>query len=996
MSRKLWIACSLLLIILLVFASASAQEAGPRPESSSVNDEFVPGEMLVQFRPGVTPPQADNLLKAHGISRKGGIPALRVHLLRLPPGLPVEKAVEIFNRSPEVAYAEPNYLLQIVQASDGWQANQWAPQKIQAPEAWAQISNPVPVVIAVVDTGVDYRHSQLAPNMWANPAEGAGQPGVDDDGNGYIDDLRGWDFVNNDAQPLDDHFHGTHVAGIAAATQSALPNGMAGVCPFCQVMAVKAMDANGSGSLDVVASGITYATNNGARVINLSLGASIGTATLQNAVDYAWSHDVVVVAAAGNNGSNTLIYPAAYPNAMAIAATNSSDYRSCFSNYGSSTNPYVSVAAPGESIYSTVPLDANGLDAYATYSGTSMATPHVAGLAGLLLSQDPARSNAAVRDLIQATAIDLGPLGTDPFFGSGRIDALRSVVDDRSTTIPPAGLFSDSLTASGYAHARKLARDSNGALHLVWHTKDGDQYRVRYATSQDDGASWDIQPDVYSSAFETYHPAMTVDGGYVYAAFPSKTGPSASSYYQILFSRKPLAGGAWSPPVALMGGSYNAVRPDLYLDPVNGRLHLVASSLDDAQYLYYRASSDQGLSWDSLRQVNPSTSTTASNTRYAAVHANGSNVYLAARTVAKSLFTIYYLHTVRSTDGGQTWIDQTKISSYTALLTGEYGVSLAGVGDRLYMGYEVGGGLYFRRYDGAGWSNYQQLETAGAWPSITQAEDGQAWLVWENGDNLLLRHYTGSAWEPAQTVLSGNALNNGNYPNLKLGTSAGRVEWVYTACNGAPFRLVTDGIAAGGGPEPSPTPTNTPTATLTYTPTPTFTPTFTATFTPTDTPTATLTSSPTPTFTPTFTPTDTPTATQTHTPTAMFTPTFTATATATSDPSAMHVGDLDGTGQLYSKYWRSTVTITIHNGNHAPLANATVNAAWSGGITGNGKCTTASNGQCSITSGRIPLQAATVNLTVTKVSRSPYSYLASANHDLEADSNGTVITLNRP
>src|SRR3990172_11197838 len=108
MSRKLWIACSLLLIILLVFASASAQEAGPRPESSSANDEFVPGEMLVQFRPGVNPPQADNLLKAHGISRKGGIPALRVHLLRLPPGLPVEKAVEIFNRSPEVAYAEPN------------------------------------------------------------------------------------------------------------------------------------------------------------------------------------------------------------------------------------------------------------------------------------------------------------------------------------------------------------------------------------------------------------------------------------------------------------------------------------------------------------------------------------------------------------------------------------------------------------------------------------------------------------------------------------------------------------------------------------------------------------------------------------------------------------------------------------------------------------------------------------------------------------------------
>jgi hypothetical protein len=258
--------------------------------------------------------------------------------------------------------------------------------------------------------------------------------------------------------------------------------------------------------------------------------------------------------------------------------------------------------------------------------------------------------------------------------------------------------------------------------------------------------------------------------------------------------------------MALMGGSYNAVRPDLFLDPANGRLHLVASSLDDAPYVYYRASSDQGLTWDPLRQVNPSTSTTASNTRYATVHANGPNIYIAARTVGKSLFTVYYLHTVRSTDGGQTWFDQTKISSYTALLTGEYGVSLAGVGDRLYMGYRVGGGRA-RRYDGAGWSNYQQLKRR-LWPSITQAEDGQAWLTWENGDDLIDAPLHRFRLEAAEMLHDGNAPTSRSYPNLKLGTSASRVEWVSTSCNGA-SSMVVDGRTISSGPGRLPTNTST-------------------------------------------------------------------------------------------------------------------------------------------------------------------------------------------
>ena len=478
-----------------------------------------------------------------------------------------------------------------------------------------------------------------------------------------------------------------------------------------------------------------------------------------------------------------------------------------------------------------------------------MATPHAAGLVGLLFAQDPGRTNALVREIIESTTNDLGPLGSDPYFGTGRINALRAILNIREVTIPPEGLFSESQTASGYAHARKLVRDPSGVLHLVWHTKDGSLYRLRYAASTDGGANWALQPDVFSSLLETYHPALAMDDLYLYVAFPSKTDSSPSSFYQILFTRKLLAGGAWAPPEPLMGGSYHAVRPDLFLDPTNGRLHLVASSLDDTPFVYYRASSDGGATWDPIRSVNPSTPTTPSNTRYATVHANGPNLYIASRTINRSLFTTYYLHTVRSTDGGQTWIDQTKISSYLALLTGEYGVSLAGVGDRLYMGYEVGGGIYFRRYDGAGWSAYEQLETAGTWPSMAQAEDGQAWLIWENDGSLLLRHYTGSSWEPAQTVLPGTGLFAAHYPNLKLGSSAGWIEWVSTACNGAPFRLIYDGLDVGGAPTPTDTPTSssTPTNTPTATGTPTHTPTSTPTDTPTPTPTNTATNTPTPT-----------------------------------------------------------------------------------------------------------------------------------------------------
>ncbi len=811
MTRKILAASALILLPLLVYTGAAAQEmdaettAGkpslqraaaqeidPGSDSALPGQPFVADELLVRFRPGVAAGHADRLLAQRGAFRIRRIEALDIHVLRLPPGLPVERAVEIYTRLPEVEFAEPNYFLRILPLTapeaDPGLANQWSPQHIGAPQAWLTTEGDPSVVIAVVDTGVDRRHSELSPNMWTND-EVPGN-GLDDDNNGFVDDYYGWDFVNNDGDPLDDHFHGTHVAGIAAAAPNDNSAGLVGICPRCRIMAVKVLGADGSGTLDGVANGITYAADSGARVVNLSLAGSFGSATLEAAVNHAWNQGAVVVAGAGNNGKDERLYPAAYANAMAIAASDSSDFHTCFSNFGAG---YISVAAPGLGIYSTTLVDANGQDTYGTFSGTSMATPHAAGLAGLLFSQDLSRSNALVRSLMESTAQDLGPTGVDPHFGYGRISAARAVAGDTSPVTPPAGLFSDDLSASGYAHARKLARDANGALHLVWHGKDSGQYRVLYATSNDGGVSWSSPQVIFASSAETFHPALAVGGGDVYVAFPSKDG---SANYQVFFTRRSLSGGDWSAPVPLLGGAYHAVRPDLYVDPATGKLHLVASSFDNASYVYYASSDDGGATWDAVRQVN-----VAYNSRYASVHANGTKIYIGGRTVELTFFGLiprYRVFTIRSVDGGNSWNGLTEHALHDGLFSGEYGVSLAGVGDRLYLGYEHNGGIYFRRSDdGADWNVAENLGAA-AWPSIAQGNDGQAWLMWESSGSLFLRHYTGSAWDPAETVLVAGGLSKGYYPNLKRGASGGRVEWAATNCHGAPYRLMVDSRTLAG------------------------------------------------------------------------------------------------------------------------------------------------------------------------------------------------------
>ena len=847
MANKIFLILCLVALTVSPATSTLAQSPAQPEENTEELAPHVPGEALIRFTPGTTPPQAASKMAEMGVIHKHEIPAIGVHLVKLPPGLGVEKALERFDRMPGVEFVEPNYILQIQSSAAVVveEHDQWALEKIEAPPAWAEFgADPHKPLLAIVDTGIKRDHEDLAANVWENPGEiglddlGADKRsnGVDDDANGYIDDWRGWDFSNGDNDPDDDQMHGTAVSSTVAAALNSV--GIAGVCPWCQLVGVKVLDASGSGSLDVVADGIIYAAQIGADVINLSLGATATADTLGLAVAEAWNTGAVVVAAAGNNGARTLFYPAAYPEAMAVASTDAEDYHSCFSNY---YPDFISVSAPGEQV---IVADINDPAEYVSHSGTSLAAPHVTGLAGLLFSQDPGRTNQDVRTIIEDSAVDLGPLGFDDAFGNGRIDAYRAVTGDFSATTPPDGIFSADGTATGYAHARKLVRVQGDpdTLHMIWHTRqEGPTYRIRYANSNDDGATWNLMPDVFSSANETYHPALATDGTYLYAAIPSKTGPEASAYYQILFTRKLLPDGAWESAVPIMGGTYHAVRPTLFVDPTNGRLHVLASSWDSAPVaadatsdLYYIASGDQGASWVNFNTFNPSG--TASKTRYATLHAHGDNIYVVARTITNQLNIIfyYYMYAADSTDGGATWNTGNQISSYMAFSSAEYGISLAGVGDRMYMGYEVGTNMYFRRNDGDGWGglndSYLELETgyeepdpqnplnsyvySYKWPTITQAEDGQAWLMYEEykesalyglqDKKQYLRQYDGSTWLEAADMETDTNFKLGTYANFKLGTSDDRVEWVMTQCNGAPFLIGYDWTAVEDQP---PTPT---------------------------------------------------------------------------------------------------------------------------------------------------------------------------------------------
>ncbi|MCH5377184.1 MAG: S8 family serine peptidase, partial [Planctomycetes bacterium] len=288
---------------------------------------------------------------------------------------------------------------------------------IDMPDAWERATGSSAVVVAVIDTGIDYTHPDLAENIWTNPDE-VPNNGIDDDGNGFVDDVHGYDFFNHDADPRDDHFHGTHCAGTIGAVGNNA-TGVAGVNWSVGLMALKFLGANGSGNTDDAIAAVQYAINNGADVLSNSWGGSGYTQALQDAIRAARAAGLTVVAAAGNNGTDNLVYPAAYDGVIAVSATDHNDAKASFSSYGT----FVDVAAPGVNIYST---DLGGGYRYA--SGTSMACPHVAGAAALLKSVDDSLTPTQIEALLETAADDLGAAGWDTDYGAGRINVFRALL----------------------------------------------------------------------------------------------------------------------------------------------------------------------------------------------------------------------------------------------------------------------------------------------------------------------------------------------------------------------------------------------------------------------------------------------------------------------------------------------------------------------------------------------------------------------------------------
>ncbi len=489
-------------------------------------------ELLVKFKSGTVTTSSVRAHQAVGASfekRFTLVPGLE-HV-KLPQELSVRDAIVQYMSDPDVEYAEPNYLLRPAsrRPDDTYFGQQWSLENlgafangtpgadIQATDAWEIHTGDTGMIIAVLDTGIQYNHPDLVGNIWTNSGETSCTDGVDNDGNGYTDDCSGYDFLNNDNDPMDDIGHGTHVAG----TVGAWGNNGSGVCGVMwrvRLMALKACcDANGFFTTDAIVQGIGYAASKGAKVINASFGGTVFQQTILNAISLANNAGVLFVAAAGNEGQNndlTPHYPSSYDrgNIIAVAATDQNDRRAAFSNYGPNS---VDVAAPGVYIFSTIPTDASyGILDF--MPGTSMATPHVSGLAGLLWSYYTDFNLSQIRSLILNYAENLDTLNGWINTG-GRINAYRalsSLAKPSNLTATPVSSSEISLSwednaadEDGYVIEQKVSGGSFAAVattgpdsetHSVSGLSPSTTYTYRVAASNTIGNSYG--PDTASAA----------------------------------------------------------------------------------------------------------------------------------------------------------------------------------------------------------------------------------------------------------------------------------------------------------------------------------------------------------------------------------------------------------------------------------------------------------------------------------------------------------------
>ncbi|MFC1526996.1 S8 family serine peptidase [Candidatus Latescibacterota bacterium] len=422
----------LVLSVTALLASLSAAIAqGP---------EYVPGEILVKFRQGPAGKVAATAAVMGGATPIQTFSELGIIHMSVDPNADMDAILAVLRADPSCEFAEPNYIVYAdLTPNDPSYTSLWglhntgqtggtADADIDAPEAWDATTGSNAVIVGIIDTGIDYLHPDLAANMWTNPGETAAN-GIDDDGNGYIDDVYGWDFVNNDNDPMDGHGHGTHVAGTVGAVGNN-GTGVTGASWACKLVALKNLADDGSGPTSAGVAAVNYAVAMGIKLTNNSWGGGGFSTALQTAIQSANSAGMLFVAAAGNDATNNDAiphYPCNYTvaNVVSVASTDHNDQLSTFSNYG---NVSVDLGAPGTSIYSTYPT---ALGSYAWLQGTSMATPHVAGVAALVWAADPGLTHLEVRDLL-LNSVDPIPALTGKCTTGGRLNALQALPGPRA------------------------------------------------------------------------------------------------------------------------------------------------------------------------------------------------------------------------------------------------------------------------------------------------------------------------------------------------------------------------------------------------------------------------------------------------------------------------------------------------------------------------------------------------------------------------------------
>jgi subtilisin family serine protease len=429
---------------------ASVPTAAPvtselKPAATSTLAPYAPNQVILKFKQGIAAAQVAQFQSLFGAVKTQKIKLTGAEIWKLSGSLSVEKILAQYRSNPIFEYVEPDYIVtkgtisaqatfpndpsfnQLWGLHNTGQSGGTADADIDAPEAWDIQTGDPNLVIGVIDTGVDYNHQDLVGNIWTNPGEIAND-GIDNDGNGYIDDIRGWDFAYNDNNPSDVDGHGTHVSGtIAGKGNNGV--GVTGVAWNAKIMPLKFLDDTGSGSTSNAIKAINYATAKGVKLTNNSWGGGGYSQALYDAINAAGQAGALFIAAAGNSAQNTDTspsYPASYnlANIISVASTTRTDSLSSFSNYGLTS---VDLGAPGSAIYSTTPNNT-----YATYSGTSMASPHVAGAAALLWSQNPTWTAQQVKDALMNTGDPIAALAGKTVSGK-RLNVFKALA---AATVP--------------------------------------------------------------------------------------------------------------------------------------------------------------------------------------------------------------------------------------------------------------------------------------------------------------------------------------------------------------------------------------------------------------------------------------------------------------------------------------------------------------------------------------------------------------------------------